>query len=134
MLALVHGVTHDQAQLGGGFLLQLPVAHGLVHTAGVALQGAFLQHQVAEIQRHAFGLQHPVDDGKRGVGHIDPGLKRGLVPAQAIGFLLHQALGFRVQHKVKSGYVEGRGHIGVEARGRGLSGQRAGEGRPQPKH
>ena len=132
VLALVHGGVHGQAQAGGSFLLQLPVAHGLVDAAGIALQSAFLQGQVAEIERHAFFLQNAVDDGKRGIGQIDAGLKRGLVAAQAVGPLLHQPPGFVGEHEVQAGHVEGGGHrAGGRGRARGLGGGRAGQGRHQ---
>ena len=127
MLPLIHFLIHYQAQAGGRFLLELPVAHGCVVAAGIANEGAFLQGQVAKIERHAFLLQHAVDDGKRGIGHIHAGLKRGLMAAQAVGFLLYQALGFFGEDEVQAGHVESGGHVGVRA-GRGLGGYRASQG------
>ncbi|GAA3970155.1 hypothetical protein GCM10022407_15050 [Hymenobacter antarcticus] len=99
--------------------------------AGIASQGAFLEHQIAKIERHAFFAQYPIDDGKGGIGQIYAGLKRGLVTAQTIGFLLHQLPGFLAQHEVQAGHVEGSGHIAVRAWGKGLGGQRPGQGQQQ---
>ena len=124
MLALVHVVVNNQTQIGGRFALQLPIAHGLVHAFGVAQQGAFLQHEIAKIQRHAFFLQHPVDDGKGGIGEVDPRLKRGLVAAQAVYLLLHQTLGAFVQLQMQAERIEGRGHCGCGESHRGNSRQR----------
>ena len=92
--------------------------------AGIAHQGAFLEREVTKIEWHALFLQYPVDDGKGGIGQVDAGLERRLMPAQAVGFLLHQTLGFFAQHEVQASYIEGGGHIGVRSGGR-LGGQGA---------